>query len=104
MKYQTKPAQDLNLHFDFVITAYSYRELKVEIRKVLREIEKEKNFFDIFIVELIYFLSKNEYSWKWDYGKVELLHLENLKLSSKDLENFKKQMKHVSSFDLVEEK
>lgn len=101
---QSKKSNELNLNFSFEIFDYSFREMKIKIGTPHKKINFDENYFSQFILELISFLTQNNYNKRWDYEKVYLFELENLNLSEKDLKHFKNEMKLISNFDLLEGK
>lgn len=104
-KNQIINSEELNISFNFVIKNYQNRILDIETANILQKANENENFnqsfFDWFMEDLIFFLDKNRYQKRWDYGLIRLYGIKNLKLNDEQRKRFGYLLNSVTNFDLI---
>ncbi|APJ38350.1 hypothetical protein [Mycoplasmopsis pullorum] len=88
---QTKTSQELGLSFDFNIVDFHNRHFTIKLGENLRKgLEFSEKYCEWFMEDLLDFLNANNYQLRWDVSRIKFEDLENLRLSIRELEEFKK--------------
>lgn len=94
-----KCSKNWKLSFEFRVLNYHFRQLEIAVKSVDDKLEYNSNYFFWFVEDLIFFLTKSGYALRWDYEKVQIFNLENLRLGE-NLADFKSKFKLITTFNL----
>ena len=98
MSNEIQTSKQLKISFDFHVLNHEKRILDIELKGYIVKIKWNEKYFDWFMEELIFFLDKNKYQKRWDYGKIIIHNLESLKLTKEQLKEFKSNFKDWERF------